>query len=184
MFRALVYETQVRAVQTIDLLEFRKKLEISDEKYKGYTMLKKRVLETAEREINQKTDIFIRFKEVKGRGKGGKVETLHVSVILKINMIHEYDNYLVWQKDDLLEKLQAVVMSKKGQRLDLKVLSEYLQETIARLLYEVINEKINLTSINHCQKYFEYLLSEWKTEMGMAQVSMDEMGANKIPFGK
>jgi plasmid replication initiation protein len=174
MFRALVYETQPHAVQTINLVEFRSRLEIPDEKYKGYTMFKKRVLETAERDINQKTDIFLKFTEVKGRGKGGRIESLHISVILKAHMVHEYDSYLVWQKDDLLEKLQVVVLNKKGQRLELKVLSEYSQETIARLLYEVINETVNLTTINNCQKFFEYLLSEWKTDMGMAQVTMDD----------
>jgi plasmid replication initiation protein len=122
MFRALIYEAQPRAIQTIDLMEFRRKLDIADEKYAKFGMFKKRVLETAERDINQKTDIFIKFTEIKGRGKGGRIESLHVSVILKTHMVHEFDRFLVWQKDDLLDKLQSVVQAKKGQQINTKAL--------------------------------------------------------------
>ena len=173
MFRALIYEAQPRAVQTIALMEFRRKLDIADDKYKGYNMLKKRVLETAERDINQKTDIFIKFSEIKGRGKGGRIESLHVSVILKTHMIHEYDRYLVWQKDDLLDKLQTVAMSKKGHQINTRALSEFAHESIARLLYEVVSEKMDLSGINSCEKFFDYTLSQWATDIGMNQISME-----------
>jgi len=173
MFRALIYEAQPHAIQTIDLMEFRRKLDIAEEKYAKFGMFKKRVLEAAERDINQKTDIFIKFSEIKGRGKGGRVDALYVSVILKAHMIHEYDSYLVWQKDDLLDKLQSVVQAKKGQQLNTKALSVFAQETIARLLYEVVNDKMDLSGINSCQRYFDFMLSQWATDMGMNQVSME-----------
>lgn len=173
LFRACVYETQPNVVQRVDLSEFRAKLDIADGKYSNFSMFRRRVLDIAEREINQKTDLFIRFKEVKMRGRGRMVDTIYVSVILKSHMVHEYDSYLVWQKDDLLDKLQAVVMSKKGQKISTNALEEFSQESIARLLYEVTNEKMNLSNINNVQKFFEYILSEWATDMGMNQVSME-----------
>lgn len=51
--------------RVIEVEQLRKMLEIQPSEYKLYADLKKRVLLTAEKEINEKTDLFITFEEIK-----------------------------------------------------------------------------------------------------------------------
>lgn len=174
MFRGLIFEGQPKAVQRVDLEELRKKLEIGN-KHKNFGQFRLKVLETAEREINQKTDINISFKEIRKNAKGRPVEALYVTVILKTDMIHEWDKYMLWQKDDLLEKLYQIVEKKKGQKLYLDQLEKYSQESIARLVYEIVDGKINMLEINNHQKFIEWQLEKWQTDLGMQQLRIDDV---------
>lgn len=172
MFRCLVYEGQPKAVQKIDLQELRRRLEIED-KHKNFGQFRLKVLDIAEREINQKTDIFISFKEIRSRKQGRAVEALYVSVILKAEMVHEWDKYMLWQKDDLLEKLSQIVEKKKGQKLKTDQLEKYSHESIARLVYEILDGSINMLEINNHQNFIEWQLQKWQTEIGMNQLTLD-----------
>jgi plasmid replication initiation protein len=174
MFRCLVYDGQPKAVQRIELQELRKRLEMADTKYKNFHLFKLRVLDLAEREINQKTDIYISFKEIRRQSQGRAVEALYVSVILKANMVHEWDKYMLWQKDDLLEKLYQIVEKKKGQKLHLEELEKYSHESIARLVFEILDGSINLLEINNHQKFIEWQLQQWQTDIGMKQLRIED----------
>lgn len=173
MYRSLVYEGQAKAVQRVELQELRDRLEMPNNKNKLYGHFKTRVLDIAEREINSKTDIFISFKEVRSNTRGKPVIAIIVSVILKVDMIHEWDRYMLWQKDDLLEKLSQLVAHKKSHKLDLTEFDKYSHESIARLAYEIANDKLDLTDIKNCQKFLIWQLEQWKTEMGMNQLTLD-----------
>ncbi len=175
MFRNIVYEGKYRSVQRIELTEIRQRLEMPDEKLKTFGHFKSRVLDVAEREINQKTDIFIGFKEIRSSGKGRAVVALYISVILKSDMVHEWDKFMLWQKDDLLEKLAQLVERKKGQKIDIEKLNQYTHESIARLVFEISDEKINLQKIISPQNFIEWQLKEWQTDMGMQQIGISEI---------
>jgi len=95
MFRCLVYEVQPKAVQRIDLQELRRRLEMPENKLKHFGLFKLKVLDIAEREINQKTDMYISFREIRKSGQGRAVEALYVSVILESDMVHEWDKYML-----------------------------------------------------------------------------------------
>lgn len=173
MFRCLVYGGQSKAVQRVDLKELRKKLEIEN-KHKNFGQFRLKVLDVAEREINQKTDIYISFKDIRSHNQGRAVEALYVSVILKEDMVHEWDKYMLWQKDDLLEKLYQIVEKKKGQKLHLDQLEKYSHESIARLVFEIADEKINMLEIHNHQKFIEWQLEQWQTDLGMQQIRIEE----------
>lgn len=174
MFRCLVYEGQPKAVQRVDLQELRKKLEVEN-KHKNFGQFRLKVLDVAEREINQKTDIYISFKDIRRHNQGRAVEALYVSVILKANMVHEWDKYMLWQKDDLLEKLYQIVERKKGQTIDIEELEQYSHESIARLVFEISEGRINMLEIQNHQGFIKWQLDQWSTEMGMKQVRLDDL---------
>jgi plasmid replication initiation protein len=171
MFRCLVFEGQPKAVQRIELQELRKKLEVEN-KHRNFGQFRLKILDTAEREINQKTDIYISFKDIRKNSKGRPVEALYVSVILKADMVHEWDKYMLWQKDDLLEKLYQIVERKKGQKINLDQLEKYSHESIARILFEIVDGKINMLEINNHQKFIEWQLEQWQTDLGMQQLTI------------
>lgn len=174
MFRGMVSERQPKAVQRIDLEELRYRLEMQEKKLRMYGHFKSRVLDIAENDINQKTDIYISFKEIRSTKQGRPVIALYVSVILKTDMVHEWDRYMLWQKDDLLEKLFQIVEKKKGQKLHLEELEKYSHESIARLVFEIVDGSINLLEINNHQKFIEWQLKQWQTDMGMNQLRLNE----------
>lgn len=174
MFRGMVSELKTSAVQQIELLELRERLEMPPEKLKTFGHFKSRVLDIAQNDINQKSDIFISFKDIRARTKGRPVIALYVSVILKAHMVHEWDSFMLWQKDDLLEKLYYLVEKSKGQKLQLSKLEKYSHESIARLTYEINEGVIDLLKINNHQGFIEWQLENWKTEIGMNQISIDE----------
>lgn len=178
MFRCLVYEGQPKAVQRIDLQELRKKLE-TENKHKNFGQFRLKVLDVAEREINQKTDIFISFKDIRSHNQGRAVEALYVSVILKADMVHEWDKYMLWQKDDLLEKLYQIVEKKRGQKLHLNQLEKYSHESMARLVFEIVDGTINMLEIHNHQKFIEWQLEQWQTNLGMNQLRLDDWSKEK-----
>jgi plasmid replication initiation protein len=174
MFRCMVYDGQPKAVKRVDLQELRKNLEVEN-KHKNFGQFRLKVLDTAEREINQKTDIYISFKEIRRHNQGRAVEALYVSVILKTDMVHEWDKYMLWQKDDLLEKLLHIVEKKKGQQLHTDQLEKYSHESIARLVFEIVDGKINMLEISNHQKFIEWQLEQWQTDLGMKQLRLDDI---------
>lgn len=173
MFRGLVYERNERAVCKVQYSDLREKL-VLGKKYPNYADFKRFILDIAEREINQKTDIYISFKEVRKKTKGRPIVAILVSVILKANMVHEWDRFMLWQKDDLLEKLYYLVERSKGQKLNLERLEKYSHESIARLTYEINEGKIDLLKINNHQGFIEWKLDQWQTDIGMDQISLEE----------
>lgn len=174
MFRCLVYDGQPKAVQRIELKELRRRLEVEN-KHKNFGQFRLKVLDIAEREINQKTDIFISFKEIRSKARGKAVEAIYVSVILKVDMVHEWDKYMLWQKDDLLEKLYQIVERKKGQKLHLDELEKYSHESIARLIFEIVDGSIDMLQINNHQGFIEWQLEQWQTDLGMKQISFTDI---------
>ena len=175
MFRAMVYDGNTNAIQRVELDELRNRLSMPEGKYKNFNSFRVYVLDTAEREINQKTDIFISFKEIRSNARGKPVEALHVSVALKANMIHEWDRFMLWQKSDLLERIQQVSKRTKAQQIDIEVLLKYSHESIARLTFEISENKIDLLKIQNHQKFFEWTLQKWQEPLGFNQVSLDEV---------
>lgn len=175
MFRGMVYEEKPKAVQKIEIQELRRRLELDDKKHIAYGHFKSRVLDLAEKEINQKTDIYINFKEIRGYGKGRPIQSLYVSVILKTEMIHEWDRFMLWQKDDLLEKLYQIV-ERQGQKLNLEALEKYSHESLARIVYDMSNSNnINLIEIKNHQAFIEWKLKQWQTDVGIQQITLEDL---------
>lgn len=174
MFRCLVYDGQTSAVKRIELAELRKRLEMPEKQYQNFHLFKLRVLDIAEREINQKTDIYVGFKEIRRKTKGRAVIALMISVMLKANMLHEWDSFMLWQKDDLLEKLFYIVQRAKGQKIDTELFEKYSHESIARLTYEANEGKIDLLKINNCQAFIEWQLKQWQSDIGMNQYTIED----------
>ena len=174
MFRGIVWDGNPKAVQRIELQEMRNRLEMPDNRNKLYGHFRTRVLDIAERQINQGTDIIIMFKEIRSNTRGKPVIALWVNVALKAYMLHEWDRYMYWEKGDLLEKLYHIVEKKKGQKIDIKELEKYSHESIARLTYEIVNEKIDMLKIGNHQGFIKWQLEQWQTEIGINQLTLEE----------
>ena len=175
MFRGLVFEDRGTAITRINLDELRTRLELKKEQYRNYADFKKRILDIATREINSKTDIYITFKEIRSRARGKKVEALNITIQLKSEMIHEWDTYMLWQKDDLLEKLAFLVERVKGQKIHTDLLEKYSHESIARLTYEINEGKIDLLKIQNHQSFIIWQLEQWQSDIGMNQIALDDV---------
>jgi hypothetical protein len=173
MFRGMVYLENPKVVQKIELQELRRRLELDDKKHTAYGHFKARVLDLAEKEINQKTDIYISFKEIRGYGKGRPIQAIYVSVVLKTEMIHEWDRFMLWQKDDLLERLYKIV-ERQGQKLDIAELEKYSHESLARLVYDMSNS-INIQEIKNYQAFIEWKLKQWQTVVGIQQITLEDL---------
>jgi Protein involved in initiation of plasmid replication len=175
MFRGMVSETQPKAVQRVELQELRRRLDMPDQKLRTFGHFKTRVLDIAENDINQKSDIYISFKDIRKSSQGRPVVALHVSVILKTNMLHEWDKYMLWQKDDLLEKLYQMVERKDGQKLNLDQLEKYSHESIARLVYEIVEGKINMLEVRNHQGFIVWQLDQWQSDLGINQIRFEDL---------
>jgi plasmid replication initiation protein len=168
IFRGMVYESRQTINYRIGLDEIKQLLDIG-EKYPLYGNFRDKVLEPAEREINGKTDIQIAFKEIRSRARGKRIEAINFTVQLKAGMNPDWGNFLLWEPADLALKIAEIAMKRKGQHVDQEALLPFKHEALARLIYELRENIIDLHDIKNCQAFFMAKLNQWNDELGLRQ---------------
>jgi len=168
MFRGMVYEGNRKIVYRTALQDIKQLLDIGD-KYPNFNDFKRKVLEPAEREINGKTDLQIAFKEIRSRSRGKRIEALRFDVKLKAGMNPDWGNFLLWDKPDLADKIAEIAHKRKGQRVIPDPLLDFSHEALARLIYELRENIIDLHEIKNCQAFFAFKLDQWSDEIGIRQ---------------
>jgi len=168
MMRGLVYPGSGVVHTRIGVEDLKNRLELTD-RYPAYKDFRKRVLQTAESEINAKTDICISFKEIRRNTRGRPIESINVTVQLKENMIHEWDRYLLWDKQDLLDKLRDMVSKAIGQIIATEDFDQYQHDAVARLVYEISAGEIDLKKINNAKGFITYMLKKYSDPIGIRE---------------
>lgn len=168
MFRGMVYESKQMVNYRTSIEDIKQMLDIGG-KYPLYGNFRQKVLEPAEREINGKTDLQIAFKEIRSRARGKRIEALNFHVQLKAGMNPDWGNYLLWDPEDLALKAAEIARKRKGQHVDHESLLAFKHEALARLLFELREETIDLHEINNCQAFFIFKLNQWGDELGLRQ---------------
>jgi plasmid replication initiation protein len=82
----LLKQWETLKTRTVEVQELRNAFGIPDDKYKQYGHLKKKVLLLAQKEINEKTEVFFEFTEVK---KGRKIVMLKFDIKANQNNQHQ-----------------------------------------------------------------------------------------------
>ena len=133
-------------VRIIEIKTLKEILEIED-KYKLYADLKKRVLEIAKREINEKTDINIDFEEIK---TGRKVTSIKFNIEKKEKQVKQIETSETKEKKYSEEVESLFCMIKKIEQVETikdlinKLLKKHNKDYIkSNILYSNKNAKTN-----------------------------------------
>lgn len=168
MFRGLVYPGAGVSYMRVDIADLKERLDLTD-RYPAYKDFRKRVLQTAESEINAKTDICISFKEIRHKTRGRPIEAINVTIQLKESMTHEWDRYLLWDKQDLLEKLRGMISKEIGQIIVVEDLENYQHQAVARLVYEISAGTVNLREVRNAKGFVAFMLNKYSDPTGIRE---------------
>ncbi len=157
---------------------------ILGEKYQRYSHLKERVINQAVKEINQKTDLFVSFREDRGLGRGRGVNSLTFLVEIKPIEIPPDDRaYLAWDDDDLIEQIVSIIEQADQRRIvyNKRMLpnSEYAHAALAKLLSELKKGEHAFYKIHDLQNWLEKTILKYSNELNSRQISFDQLEAER-----
>lgn len=135
----------------IDVIQLKEILEIED-KYKKYNDFKKRVLEIAEREINEKTDILIQIEEIK---TSRKVTSIKFLIEKKEKQVKQIETSETKEKKYSEEVESLFCMIKKIEQVE--SLKEIIKKALKSYDYEYIKSNILYSNKNAKTNYNAYL---------------------------
>lgn len=135
----------------IDVIQLKEILEIKD-KYKKYNDFKKYVLEIAEREINEKTDIHISFEEIK---TSRKVTSIKFLIEKKEKQVKQIETSETKEKKYSEEVESLFCMIKKIEQVE--SLKEIIKKALKSYDYEYIKSNILYSNKNAKTNYNAYL---------------------------
>jgi len=127
--------------RTIEIKELKEILDIKAESYNIYNNFKQKVLEIAEREINEKTDINISFEEIKTGRKVTSIKFIiksKVKEIKKRNIEKEIEKKIKEQKKKLNEN---TYVEPEEEKTDLENLTEAEKHYLKRAKLVVEGQK-------------------------------------------
>lgn len=171
MFRGMVYDNNNSVVHRMKLDDLRAMLELEN-KYPNFNDLNRKVIEPAEREINGKTDLMISFKEIRSKARGKKITALNVHLQLKSALNTSWGSYMLWDPADLALKASQIASKRTGQNVDPDTLLIFKHEPLARLVSELKDESLDLSTIKNCQAFFVFKLHQWSDDLGMRQIKL------------
>jgi plasmid replication initiation protein len=177
-FRGLVWNDHPfhREVMTPD--DIRTFVDIPENQYKRYVDLKRYVIEQAVKEINQKTDLMLSFRQKKGARN--KVLSLTFTIKLKANMTQDWEKLAKWDEADLAEAIEDLIRSYKGQKISVPVSNpsnSIYREALAKFLWELREGIHDLSQIKNFQAWVNSRINACQDELDIRQTSIDEMVA-------
>ena len=163
ILRGVVYDGKPYGYKRIDLDDLRYMLGLyrTDKNgrerliYPAYSNLKQRVLDPSVNEINLQSDIQVRYSEIK---KGKKVIALNFSVLLKSETNEPWIRFMLWEPMDIACKLAEIAQKRNRHIVVAEDLVKYSHVSLAKLIYGIQEEIIDLRLIHNCQAFFEYKL--------------------------
>jgi len=145
--------------------ELKKKLGIDQGKYKQYGHFKKRVLQHAQEEINQKSDIEIGFEEIK---KGRKVIEIMFQVEKNIKSEVRNEGIQKWELKSTAE-LAGILQKeiKKRWKEDIKdIILKYPEKDVyIEIICEILRGAYDERNIKAPRAYFEATIQNIKEEI-------------------
>lgn len=145
--------------RVIEIDHLRKMLEIQPSEYKLYADLKKRVLLTAEKEINEKTDLLVSFEEIKTVRKITAVR-FKIEKKSSISSIGEVENIEIKNIEEVKEYPEEVL-----ELFNILPFSEQVEKRKAELAellkshtFEYLKSDIEYCNEQRPEKYWGYFI--------------------------
>jgi len=149
----------------LELKELRKKLGIDLGQYIKYNDFKKRILEHAQKEINELSDIEIEFEEIKQVRK--VTEILFFINVNDKNKIRQDGVHTMHLKSmaEIAEMLTKETRKRWGQEIYLDILQKYNKNTLIELLCAIISGGYDSKQIQNVNTYFDSGLKSIESEL-------------------
>lgn len=145
--------------RVIEIDHLRKMLEIQPSEYKLYADLKKRVLLTAEKEINEKTDLLVSFEEIKTVRKITAVR-FKIEKKSSISSIGEVENIEVENIEEVKEYPEEVLelfnILPFGERVEKR--KAEISELLKSHTFEYLKKDIEYCNSQSPEKYWGYFI--------------------------
>ena len=132
-------------------------LDIKAKSYNIYNNFKKRVLEIAEREINEKTDINISFHEIK---TSRKVTSIKFNIEKK-----ELEKSEIKEKEDSIELIELFNLCKTKT----DEIKKILYKSLIKFNYEYVKSNVLYTNKNAKTNYTVYLKNSLKNDYSLEE---------------
>lgn len=156
----LLKQYQKIGERVIEVQELREMLGIQKKEYKLYADLKRRVLEQAKKEINEKTDIRMDYEELK---QGRKVVAIKFYVKPKNKYAQDDDNFKCLDalpKEQLVLLLQREIQNRYVVVMPLEIINRYSETVIVKLLKDLKNGCFDKVNIHSPLGFFKWQLEE------------------------
>lgn len=188
-FKAKVSTSQPIAKTKLTIEEIRTMLMLEENKYGRYNDLKRWVIKQATKEINNKTDLSISFRENKSRHKGRRVESLTFLIELKQNCFPTaWDKYKIYSEEDLDALIKEFIRRYSGQKIEIAndtPNSELRKNAKARVFFELKNNFHRLDKIKYLEGFVRYLIEQYsQDEVMLNQTSIEEYLSQPIATPK
>lgn len=150
----------------ISIDELKQKLGIGQNEYSLYSNLKKRVLEQALKEINNASDIYIKYEEIK---KVRKVT--EILFIINDSLLNDIKNdgvvntFKVKSHSELAFTLIKEIQKRWKQELKLSIVANYSKDVIIELLCAILCGGYDGRNINNVNMYFKAGLDAIEKEL-------------------
>lgn len=150
----------------IDVIQLKEILEIEN-KYKKYNDFKKYVLEIAEREINEKTDIHISFEEIK---TSRKVTSIKFNIVKKeIKCIKLKDDNITETAEKTYSEEVQMLYEKIKEIERIESLKDVIEESIKAYGVERIESNIRYSNDNSKTNYTAFFKKALKEDYAMIE---------------
>ncbi len=156
----LLKQYQKVGERLIELPELREMLGIGKKEYALYANFKKRVLEQAHKEINEKTDIRMDYEEIK---QGRKVVAIKFYVKPKNKYGQDDDNFKCLDalpKEQLVLLLQKEIQNRYVVVMPLEIINRYSETVIVKLLKDLKDGYFDKANIHSPLGFFRWQLEE------------------------
>lgn len=156
----LLKQYQKVGERLIELPELREMLGIGKKEYALYANFKKRVLEQAHKEINEKTDIRMDYEEIK---QGRKVVAIKFYVKPKNKYAQDDDNFKCLDalpKEQLVLLLQREIQNRYVVVMPLEIINRYSETVIVKLLKDLKDGCFDKVNIHSPLGFFRWQLEE------------------------
>lgn len=156
----LLKQYQKVGERLIELPELREMLGIGKKEYALYANFKKRVLEQAHKEINEKTDIRMDYEEIK---QGRKVVAIKFYVKPKNKYAQDDDNFKCLDalpKEQLVLLLQREIQNRYVVVMPIEVINRYSEQVILKVLKDIKNGYFDKANIHSPLGFFRWQLEE------------------------
>jgi plasmid replication initiation protein len=117
--------------RTIEIKELKEILDIKVKSYNIYNNFKQKVLEIAEREINEKTDIHISFEEIKTSRKVTSIKFIIKSKIKEVNK-KNIEKEILKKIEEQKKKVNENTYIEKEEKIDFESLTEKEKEFLEK----------------------------------------------------
>lgn len=150
----LLKQYQFKNERTLSLQELKFFLKIEDEKYEQYGHFKSKVIIVAQKELEEKTDIYFSFEEIK---EGRKIIKIKFFIFKNKNNLDDIQNNVIKNEvcNNEIEKLKGIELTDRQEEVVIILTNNYrLSRKVALELIRNVSIEQILRNIEHSDKEY------------------------------